>query len=174
MAQELTPTEQWLFTELNNFADRYFEQENRTGAFVTKSILGLIADYGDRQGYDVCVGGFADRYEKGWLFDLVWYKEDERRNLKSIELALEVEQAYGIKHIKYDFEKLLVSNAKINCMICLAGNLPIQEVITYFEMAVAAYEGLRLGSRFFILIWDDYNDGSFIHHIIEKSNFKAI
>lgn len=168
---QLTEFENWLFQELNDFSRRYFQSDNKNSTYVTKSILGIVADFGKSNfNYKVSyTGGNKEGYESGWLYDLVWYTEDDKGNLKTIELALELEQLYGISNIKYDFEKLLIANSKLRVMICLAGKVKIDLIKEYFRNAVMTYESLPKGTRFFVLIWDDWmGDGNFIPYIVIK------
>ena len=53
-----------------------------------------------------------------WLYDFVWREFDENDNLLRIELAMEIEVSdMHLKGIRYDFNKLLQSDAKFKIHI---------------------------------------------------------
>jgi len=164
----LNEIEQWITNALNKFADDYFKQENRSGSFVTHSIKEIIGNYGEEKGFEVCASGFPDWFHNEWLYDLVWFKEDENKSLTSVELVLESEMMYDLRAIKFDFEKLLLSNSKHRIMICNAGRTSIDEIKNYFDNAVNRYTQLKKEERILTLIWDDFGSGEFISHLIVK------
>lgn len=168
MELTLNDTENWILNALNNFADAYFDQENRSGTFVTYSIKEIIGNYGHSKGFKVCACGFPGHFENEWLYDMVWYKENNTNNLITVELALECEQSYGLPAIKFDFEKLLVANANLRIMICLLGKMPVEIIKDYCTNAVNAYTHLKKGDRILTLIWDDFGAGNFIPHLTIK------
>ena len=171
----LNEIEQRILEELNEFSKLYFSADNkdRSGKFVTKSILKRVGDIGKDLKFDVCASGFKDIFYGEWLYDMVWYKEEKvTEYLLEVVLVLECEQAYGIPDIKYDFEKLLLANAKMRIMICLAGKTPVDEIKNYFIKAVEAYKGLNKGSRILALIWHDWmgdENEHFIPHLVIKN-----
>jgi len=164
----LNDIEQWITDALNKFADDYFKQDNRSSSFCTYSIKEIIGNYGLEKGFRVCASGFPNYFEKEWLYDLVWYKENENRNLISVELVLETEMTYGLPAIKYDFEKLLLSNSNHRIMICCVGRTTIDEIKNYCDRAVDSYAQLKTGDRILTLMWDDFGSGEFIPHLTIK------
>jgi hypothetical protein len=168
METNLHEIEEWILKALNLFSDSYFNQANRSGEFVTYNIKEIIGNYGHSKGFDVCACGFPGHFDSEWMYDLVWYNEDETKKLKSVELVLESEQTYGIPAIKFDFEKLLIANTKYRIMICLAGMTSIEEIKSYCSKAVNCYTQLSKGERVFTLIWDDFGSGDFIPHLVIK------
>jgi hypothetical protein len=168
MNEQLNKIEEWIVNALNNFADDYFKQENRSSPFVTHAIKEIIGNYGSENGFEVCASGFPDYFHNEWLYDLVWYKENENKNLSSVELVLESEMRYGLPAIKFDFEKLLQSNSIHRIMICLAGKTPIVDIRNYCNKAVDSYNYLKKGDKILTLIWDDFDSGKFIPHVTIK------
>jgi hypothetical protein len=126
----------------------------------------LIGDLGDKLGYKVCTSGF-DCYHGEWLYDLVWFLNNENGRLNSIPLVLECEWKRGLGDIQYDFEKLLLANSQFKVMICQANN-NISVLKDYFHNAVKDYNALKKGERFFIAILDDVYSGEFIYDLIIK------
>ena len=82
----------------------------------TKSIKQALGDLGKSKGFEIGAAGMDDTYEKEWLYDLIWYKEEEGF-LKSVPLVVESEWDRSYKGIQYDFEKLLVARAEYKIMI---------------------------------------------------------
>lgn len=157
---------------LNKFSEEYYQQLNRSSNYVTNSIKKLIGDYGCSEVVkcEVCTSGFPDYFNNEWLYDMVWYKEDlTTKQLISVELVLELEQhVRGIADIKYDFEKLLVANAKVRVIICTTGKIPITDIQKYFSEAFNRYSGLKKGDRILTIIWDDSDTGKFIPQLLVK------
>jgi len=168
MQNQLDKTEKWILNSLNSFSESYFNQTNRSSSFVTYSIKDIIGNYGINQGFQVCASGFPDYFHNEWLYDMVWYSENENKNLVSVELVLESEMNYGLPLIKYDFEKLLLSNSKYRIMICCAGKIPIEEIKNYINNAIINYKNLKVNDRILTLIWDDFYSGEFIPYLKVK------
>lgn len=82
----------------------------------TRAIKESIGELGFRSGYEVCASGVDGRFSGEWLYDLIWYKIRDGL-LESVPLVLESEWAISYDKIKYDFEKLLTSNAAIKIMV---------------------------------------------------------
>lgn len=160
--------EKKVLRKLQKFALDYFEQHDKTSSYCTYAIKEIIGELGYEKKFKVCASGFPDHYENEWLYDIVWFEENDNKNITSIELVLESEMTYGLPAIKMDFEKLLLANARHRIMICCQGHLLLEDLQKYFEEAVKSYELLRPGDRFLVLIWDDRNSGEFIPQLIIK------
>jgi hypothetical protein len=131
----------------------------------TYRIKELLAELGDKLDYSVSVGGL-EKFEREWLYDLVWYTENDEHFLNHVPLVMECEWGRSLKHVKYDFEKLLIANSDHRLMICQAKPNQFDEFRSYFYEAIKAYPNLQKGSRFLIAILDDYNSGEFEYHLI--------
>lgn len=128
---------------------------------ITKTIKELLQKEAEIREFEVLPNGNDGQ----WLYDLIWYKNNNEGFLESIELILESELSYGLNHIKYDFEKLLQAKSKNKIMICISGNLKIDTIKDYCQKSVDAYQW---ENRILLLILDDHDTGNFFHFIIEK------
>lgn len=142
--------------------------ENRT-----KAIKGRLAKIGCDKMCRVYANKLSDRMErllilsrkgnkykpnKEWLLDLIWIRESEEKmyQLKKVVLGMECEwghkrykedDEYG--HVKYDFQKLLVTEADL-CVMIFKWRKKDEELIAagkenalskYFQNAINGYEG---------------------------------
>jgi hypothetical protein len=124
----------------------------RVSAPWTIRIMELIGGLGCDNGYEVCGAGFDSQ----WLYDLVWYKNDEKKMLESVQLVLESEWNTSLEAIKYDFEKLLIANAEMKVMICEAKSSDmLNKLFEYFENAIKGYRLGKSGERYLIAILDE-------------------
>ena len=159
--------------EIKKRLDKYSEQilgpnKKNCNTDLTYSIKEIIGSYGQELGFDVRASGLK-QFKNEFLYDIVWYRSNEI-GLKNVELVVESELGRGLEVIKYDFEKLLLANAKMRIMICfsyLHGD-GIEDIKEFCSNAVKNYDQLEKGSRVFVLIWDDYITGEFVPHLIEK------
>ncbi|MFL9836137.1 hypothetical protein ABS768_01425 [Flavobacterium sp. ST-75] len=133
----------------------------------TYRIKQLISGLGETYGYQVCTSGF-DGYSREWLYDLVWFKSNAENSLQTVPLVMECEWNRNFKEIKYDFEKLLLSNSDYRLMICQTNTNNLFELKSYFKNAVQGYELLKQGDRFLVAILDDLISGDFHFELIVK------
>jgi len=122
----------------------------------TDSVKNHLAELGNSLNYSICGSGLTD-HEREWLYDLVWYKEknvDENARLNEVGLVVECEWDLHFEQIKYDFEKLLLSNSKHRLMICSVSEDRKPWVKNYFKEAIECYEQGHLGDRYLIAILD--------------------
>lgn len=160
-----------IIEQLNKFTTENFgANKSLPSVQCTTEIKRIIGNIGQQLNYEVMAGGDND-FEGEWLYDIVWYSNNEVGFNKMI-LAVECEFSRGLKHIQYDFDKLLVTNAENRIMICMSlGNEPgFEKIITQCNEAINNYEMLPKGSRFLLLIWDDYHSGKFESRIIIKND----
>jgi hypothetical protein len=134
----------------------------------TRRIKELLGELGESLHFGVCAGGFQDRFHREWVHDLVWFQESEDRFLIRVPLVVESEWGRTLNHIKYDFEKLLMSNADLRLMICQAKPNQLEVFQNYFRKAISDYTHLNKGAKFIIAILDDYESGEFIFETIKK------
>jgi hypothetical protein len=123
----------------------------------TKLVKEELGDLGDELGNKVCTSGFRDCYNAEWLYDLVWYieeEEGEQKNWKLIDVPLVVESEWSrnFLHIKYDFEKLLVANAQHRLFICYLWKIERDKFLNYFADAIKKYRLGHSGDRYMIAI----------------------
>ena len=96
-----------------------------------------------------------------WLYDLLWYTEEDHYTMTSVPLAVECEwnpnKKQHIKEIaysgfKYDFQKLVVCNAQLRLMIFQIKKMDdLISLEEYFNKAIQDYSLLAKGSRFLFL-----------------------
>lgn len=151
---------------LNDFL-KEADKENHTGNVIwTKRIKEEIGRLGHQKEYEVAAGkcdiGFSE-----WLFDLVWYQEDEEGRLIRVPLIVESEWSMVYRDIKYDFEKLLVGNAERRLMICQAPSERIEELFSKLKEAIIAFKE-NYGDRFLIAIYDCQTEDRFHYRTFTK------
>jgi hypothetical protein len=119
----------------------------------TEQLKKALGRVGRQNGFKVCGSTKEQEFEREWLYDLVWYKEDEQGFL--IEAPLTVESEWKkdlIKDIKFDFEKLLLSRSNLKLMICNCQNQQIGTFVDYFQKAINVCPFVPLGDSFLIAI----------------------
>jgi len=83
----------------------------------THDIKLIIGELGLKNNQEVCASGFPDSFDNEWLYDLIWYENNEQGFLKNISLAMESEWNTKDLNVKYDFEKLIQAKADLRLMI---------------------------------------------------------
>lgn len=138
------------------------------GSDCTKEIKEIIGNLGHKMNFDVASSG-NNKFEHEWLYDIIWYETNEN-GFSKLKLAVESELCRDLGQIKYDFDKLLVTNAELRIMICMsfANGEGISLIYEQCLNAVENYKLLPKGSRFLLLIWDDYISGEFKPYLIVK------
>ncbi|RVU00282.1 hypothetical protein EOD41_12420 [Mucilaginibacter limnophilus] len=137
--------------------------------FIKKELIKL----GHHLGYKVYANGLNEQdlkeigvefVNREWLFDIHWYLDaDNPYTVRSLPLAVECEwnpRRTGdgktpFSGIKYDFQKLLVTNAECRLMIFTIKNLrELQFLGNYFNEAIQGYMQLPKGSSFLFIAYD--------------------
>ena len=122
----------------------------------TKQLQIALGELGRRLKYDVCTSGHKDKgFEAEWLYDMVWYKESgsgDNARLIEVPFVMESEWSPHLKDIKYDFEKLLVANARFRLMVCYYDPKKIDELRSYFADAIKRYTQNRKDDRYLVAI----------------------
>lgn len=153
------------------FADEASAHQYKGDLSWTSGIMEKLAELGCET-YDLHISTSAiDGYEKGWLYDMVWYEveDDSENKLVRIPLVVESEWNISLRSIKYDFEKLLVANAGLRLMICQARTNKKELTLDYFEKAIKAYKQGQAGERFMIALLDVDNE-AFSFHYFQRDN----
>jgi len=135
----------------------------------TSAIKKMIGDLGLSQEFNcqVAIGGFPDKYEREWLFDIVWYIEDKERRLKNLKLIVECEWNKNYHAIKYDFEKILVGRAERRLFICQSKKENIEELFQKLQSSINEYEN-NSGDRYLIAILDCNTEEEFYFKTFTK------
>lgn len=150
--------------------EAYIDKTLKGDANWTYRIKKLLCELGIKKGFETCTGGFKNDVINGeWLYDIVWFIDDQDDYLCEVSLVAESEWGRTLKHIKDDFEKLLVSNSTHRLFICQAKPDQLDEFKKYFKEAVRRYPHLHKGDRFLVAILDDYNTGEFQYELIFKA-----
>lgn len=100
-----------------------------------------------------------------WLFDIHWYRDYDHYCPQDLTLVAESElgnrriediskQSYS--SVKYDFQKLLVANAKLRLLIFRVSDLDYlynsdSGLAAYFVKSIEAYDCLTVGSKFLFI-----------------------
>lgn len=126
----------------------------------TKIVKVALVNLGHELGYKVYGNGLKDEIGKSickefvnreWVFDIHWYKD--KPHYLTTELRLAVECEWGNKRegdksgerysaIKFDFEKLLITNALLKLLIFKVSNLTdehFKKLDLYFDDAIKTY-----------------------------------
>jgi len=153
--------------------------------------------------YDACEKG-AFHKQNEWLFDFVfftynngqdytmrhlpiimesewrWYgnkNNDSDKNAKDEDPKDSKEKLYGgtkYSPVKFDFQKLLASNAKIKIMVFLLkkGHNLNDFCDTYFQKVINLYEEVDNKSKYIIIAYSKYSErrNEFQYKILEKSD----
>jgi hypothetical protein len=143
-------------------SNKIYGDRNWTNCFKEK-----LAELGEQKGNKICTSGFADQYDAEWLFDMVWYKENEKKYLTEVFLAVESEWGSHLRQIKFDFEKLLSSNSLNKLMICQTHPSNYDALVTYFEEAIGCYKGNKAGDRYLVAILDKKEE-KFYYEVFQK------
>lgn len=167
MVENADEIELKIIYQLNNFFEEVKQNNYLGDAIWTKRLKEIIGDLGLDLGYQVCCEGFLDKFEKEWLYDVVWYVEDDEKRLKKIPLIVESEWDKRYSAIKLDFEKLLLGNSERRLMICQAKSHEIDSLFEKFAKAINAFQE-NYGDRFLIAILDSDSLEEFYYKIIIK------
>jgi hypothetical protein len=160
-----------IINSLGALADNFFEQCRPVR---TRAVKLNLVKLGHELGYKVYANGlipedmaFINRpfVNREWLFDLHWYTDGiEPYTIKSLPLAVECEWNPKRKGdgkvlysgVKYDFQKLLVTNAGLRLMIFTVRNVAILEILNpYFRETIDNYEHLAPNAKFLLVAFNN-------------------
>ena len=140
----------------------------------------------DKPSYQVYANGLSDHLTQlnggdfkntEWLYDLHWY-EDGAEPYTTLCLPLVMECEWNPRRkgdpkvpfsgIKYDFQKLLVSNAELRLMIFKVKKLSdLDELDSYFKSNIKNYKHLETGAKFLFVAFYD-KDKTFYYKEVFK------
>jgi hypothetical protein len=120
-----------------------------------KAIFKALADLGTSLNYEICSSSNDGEYDAGWLFDLVWYQNDENGRLFSVPLVLESEWHRNYERIKYDFEKLLIAKAQYKVMIFQAKGEKKAEYFNRLEAGIGAFHIACKSESYLLVCFDE-------------------
>jgi len=110
----------------------------------TLIIKQALADAGRKRQYEVYGSQIKNADGGEWLYDMCWLRYDRRKShkpLRSLEMALESEWSRNDDEVLGDFEKLVVSKAKLKVVICDAlVEAEVDDVFSWLPKVVGDYE----------------------------------
>lgn len=118
---------------------------------------------------NVATGGFPKYFEKEWLFDMTWYKENEKGQLIELVMVLESEWDTSFVGIKYDFEKLLICKCPLKVMVCQWPKADIQNLFDKIESSINAF-GSSTDETYLLVVLDSSTDKEFIFNTFGSSD----
>ena len=130
-------------------------KQNVGDATWTKSIFKALSVLGVELGYSICSSSHDGEYDGGWLYDLIWYQNDEAGQLITLPLILESEWHRSYERIKFDFEKLLAGRAKYKVMIFQASGDKKREYLDKLELGIKAFQGGGGNETYLLACFDE-------------------
>ncbi len=148
----------------------------RTQTRLIKDCLALLGKkkVQGKPSYQVYANGLSDHLQQvnggdfkntEWLFDLHWYKDGkEPYTTTCLPLVMECEwnpkrksdSKVPFSGIKYDFQKLLVSNGELRLMVFkVKKKADLDSLSQYFEQNIQNYEHLAKGAKFLFIAFND-------------------
>ena len=121
---------------VSNAYNSVCESKDYCNTNYTETIKIALGDLGEDFGYKVCTSTKDKIFNGEWLYDLVWYKENEEGFLLEVPLVVESEWDKNLKALKFDFEKLLLAKSPLKLMICQANETDEERYVEYFQKAV--------------------------------------
>jgi hypothetical protein len=85
----------------------------------TKAIKESLCELGSQKSFITCANGISNSTFEEWLFDVTWLEyQDGNLDLPLLSIPFAAESEWGdSRAIRNDFEKLIVSRAKLRLMI---------------------------------------------------------
>lgn len=173
LSGNLNNIETAIWKAVSDYASAYHAKYPNGGqgnTMITKALLQEIGKVGIANKYTVK----SKEHKKEWLFDMVWYRANERHKITEFNLALESELSQSAEWgLQEDFDKLLTTNAQYRIFICFAKPRVenpecVNTRISFFNEIFATCTTLPKGSRILALIWDDNNTGIVYPHLMVK------
>lgn len=117
----------------------------------TKAIKQALCDYAHQQGFRVAASGCIGADESEFLFDMVWWKQDEPY-MSRIPLILESELHSSNELVDNDFYKLLIGRADHRIWIFERKTIEgVQESFDAYIETIRRFEHSMPGDRYLLL-----------------------
>ncbi|RZK10502.1 MAG: hypothetical protein EOO46_10530 [Flavobacterium sp.] len=162
--QTILPIEQKIIAELDSLFELSFTNGWGGSTNWTSTIKEVLSNLGYL--FDCTSSSHYDGGE--WLFDLIWFTKNERGNFDRLVLAMESEWYMEWHHIKYDFDKLLTTNAIHKLMICQSTLSKKNELLNNFQTSINDYLLGPKEERFLISIYNSDDETEFWHYVITR------
>jgi len=143
-----------IIKSFDNFPSRLADAAAKGDRAWTTQIKEDIGSLGEKHGWTICASGFPDRFERGWLYDLIWYKE-EGGHLAEVYLILESEWGKTLAHIKYDFEKLLLAKCGLKVMIFQARNRDLETLFEFLKAGIHAFPAKSANEIYLLIAYNN-------------------
>ena len=169
MNKNFDEIEQQIIIEFEAFLKKKNEHPVIGDGALTRSLKESIGQLGIKLNNQVATSGFPDIFESEWLYDLVWYQEDNERRLIRVPLIVESEWSRNYQQIKFDFEKLLMGNADRRLMICQWSKNDIETLLEKFKNAIDVFQENE-HDRFLFAILDTETENEFCYWTYTKTN----
>ncbi len=99
-----------------------------------------------------------DYFEDGWLWDLTWVDLRDGKDNYLLDLPLVVESEWSPdleSEIIWDFQKLLVSRARLRVMIISAARSHVvAQNVDRIGEAIRTYSASTTGDRYLVAVWN--------------------
>jgi hypothetical protein len=105
----------------------------------TRAVQTAARNLGQTLGFRVCPSP-AEGDERQWLYDLVWYRNNDNIRLEMVPLVLESEWSMDEYEIRYDFEKLLLANSPVKVMVFQNRGDTVETVIEKLKLGIDEYQ----------------------------------
>jgi len=146
--------EERIISDIRSVPARIQTSQARGDGAWTKLIFQLVADFGHSLNFDICASRKDVGYDGGWLYDLIWYKNDTSKFLHSVPLILECEWHTSYERIKYDFEKLLICKAELKIMIFQSSAHQAPELFQLLEAGISAFNSMSTDEIYLLICFN--------------------
>jgi hypothetical protein len=137
--------------------DRLFKAEARGDGAWTHQLKDDIGTLGEQNGWAICTSGFKDRFDIGWLYDLIWFRNNEKGHLVDVYLVMESE--WGDKaHIKYDFEKLFLAKSVLKVMVFQAYAHQIDDYFKFLVEGICTWPKQSADETYLLIAYNNDDD----------------
>ena len=119
----------------------------------TRKVKRVLVDIGLQKGYRVCTSGFREEADEEWLYDLVWFQNDNDDRLERLGLVMESEWTTSVRSLRFDFEKLLQANAPLKVMVCQSGRMSLDDFRSEYLGSIVAFKGAAVNCVYLVLVF---------------------
>jgi hypothetical protein len=112
----------------------------------TAEVKSALRSLGKRKDYAVCPGPG----DKAWLFDLIWFRNDQDHRLREVVLVVESEWSLDSDEIIYDFEKLLVAKSPIKLMVFQDHQENLTQLWSLLETGISSFQAEPANEKYIL------------------------
>lgn len=156
--------EKEIISKLDSLFKMSFEETWRGNTIWTGKIKEVLSDLGHSLDYI----SSSNHDGREWLFDLIWFTLNKRNNFNRLVLAMESEWDLSWDQIRYDFDKLLATNATHKLIICQSILSSRDTLLHNFQISINDYQLGIKDERFLISIYNSTKETEFWHYIITR------